>query len=145
MNIALSTGLTGYARTYCNTLTLIPLSIHFLLYLARGVMNSLFWKMGITKNSLLLLFVPGSSRASVRSTATDDREDLASPLSLSFFVLLLHLSCSPCTSTWHSTLFPLNLHFLKLLARGTHWCLCTALFWDHLSVSYWISVVVLLL
>lgn len=69
-------------------------------------MNSSFWKMGRAKNRpllLLLLFVPGSSRASVRSTATDDREVLTFPLPL--LVLLIHLGCSPCTQSCSTSVY----------------------------------------
>ena len=73
-------------------------------------MNSSFWKMGIAKNRpplLLLLFVPGSSRASVRSTATDDREVLTFPLPLPLplLVLLIHLGCSPCTRSCSTSVY----------------------------------------
>lgn len=136
--------LTGYTRTYCNALTLHPTPIHFLLYLARGVMNSSFWKMGNAKNRLLLLFVAGSSRASVRSTATDDREGLSSPLPLRLFVLLIHLGCSPCTSSCSTSFYtdiqPLtiwkSIHFLKLFVLCRHWCFCTALFRDQSNSPY---------
>lgn len=123
-------------------------SIYFLLYLARGVMNSSFWKMGIAKNRrlLLLLFVPGSSRASVRSTATDDREDLtflslcppSSPRLLSVYLLLQSIY-----PRWHPAVYPWNLiHFIfpKLFVLGHRGCFCTALSRDHLSVKQSITL-----
>lgn len=139
-------GLTGYTGTYCNALTLHPSPIHFLLYLARGVMNSSFWKMGNAKNRLL--FVAGSSRASVRSTATDDREGLTSPLPLPLrlFVLLIHLGCSLVYLVlqyiflhWNSALYhwkSIHFLFLKLFVLGHHWCFCTALFRDQSNSPY---------
>lgn len=116
-----------------------PLPIHFLLYLARGVMNSSFWKMGIAKNRplLLLLFVPGSSRASFRSTATDDREDLTFPLSLSLSSLFasaaLHV---PCSAVYRSILTFSPLLLLSLFYVCCHWCFCTTVcVITYLSIS----------
>lgn len=66
------------------------------LYLAGGVMKRSLWKMGVSKNRSLLptlLFGPGSSRASVQSTSTDDR-----PPGCYLFVLLILLSCCPCAA-----------------------------------------------
>lgn len=109
--------------------------------------------MGIAKNRpllLLLLFVPGSSRASVRSTATDDREDLTFPLSLSLFVLLIYLGCSPrtlsCSTSVYTDIQPFTLEsqfisfFRKLFVLGHRWCFCTALSRDHLSVKLSITL-----
>lgn len=109
-----------------------PLPIRFLLYLAGGVMNSSFWKMGIAKNRplLLLLFVPGSSRASVRSTATDDREDLTIPLSLPLplFVLLIHLGCSPCNPSCSTSLDTNMQPFaLERFSFSKTFCVCPSL------------------
>ena len=99
-------------------------------------MNSSFWKMGIAKNRplLLLLFVPGSSRASVRSTATDDREDLTFPLPPSLFVLLIHLGCSPCTPSCSTSVYADTQPFLPLKVN---------LFYFSKAFRAWPSLVVL--
>lgn len=66
-----------------------------LLYLAGGVMKRSLWKMGVSKNRTLLLppllLGPTRSRASVQSTSTDARPNVASSLSSLFTSAAVHV------------------------------------------------------
>lgn len=96
--------------------------------------------MAVAKNRpLLLLFVPGSSRASVRLTATDDREDLTIPpslsLSSSFTSAALHVT-HLAVHLWTSAFSPLPLTqfcFLELFVLGLYLRFCPTVFRDRLT------------